>query len=219
MLNEFDKDLAGIDLTAENASELILAAANKRAKGLADKNTELLSKVTDKENLTAAERSRFTALEAYEADSEIAKAKAANDWAEADRLKDEANNKLFDSLTDENNNYKKSESQRLITDGINSELNEIKLNPLYAKTTKAFFESQSSIVDGKAMIGDKTQSEYITEWAQTDSGKASCLAQANSGGDGKGGGDNQPAVTPETLEACKGDKALEAAYFNKQMAG
>jgi hypothetical protein len=199
MLNGLDK----IDLTSPDALEQI----NALAKGLADKNTELLGKVTDKEGLTAAERSRFDALETYEAESKIELAKAANDWAEADRLKDEANNKRFQSLTDENSNYKKNESQRLITDGIRSQLTEIKLNPLFANDIMRSLESQSKIVDGKAMIGDKAQSDYINEWAQTDSGKASCLAPNNSGGDGLGGGGTPPPVKNEAAEAAlkKGD--------------
>ncbi|MCP4780721.1 MAG: hypothetical protein GY877_08205 [Hyphomicrobium sp.] len=56
----------------------------------------------------------------------------------------------------------------------------------------ALIKSMSEIVDGKAMIGDQTQAEYIAAWSETDSGKASILGQQNSNSGGLGG-DNTPA--------------------------
>ena len=38
------------------------------------------------------------------------------------------------------------------------------------------------------MIGDKSLSDAVNEWAASDTGKAYCLAPNNSGGDGLGGG-------------------------------
>jgi len=205
MLNEFDKDLASIDLSAENAAELILEAANKRAEGLANKNAELLVKVSKTETLSAAEKAKLVELEAFKSTAEIEAAKAAENWNQASELQKAAWEKEKQALLEENTSYKQSESKRLITDGISSQLNEIKLNPLFANTTKAFFESQSKVIDGKAMIGDKTQSEYIQEWSQSDEGKAYCLAPQNSGGDGLGG-NTTPASTEVVNEAAEAAK-------------
>ncbi len=219
MLTDFDKDLSGIDLKADNAVELIIAAANKRSDGLSNKNTELLGKLSNNENLSAAEKAEFEGLKSFKSNSEITAAKTAEDWHKASTLQADAwaiKDKEKDELI---TGYEKSERNRLITDGISSELTALKVNPLHSKTTAAYFESMSQVVDGKAMIGDKTQSEFIKEWALTDSGKASCLAQNNSGGDGHGGGITPSGGVPDTLEACKGDKKLEAAYFNKQILG
>ena len=187
MLNGLDK-LEG--LTPE-----LIEQINGLAGGLISKNTELLSKVSTKDELTAAERSKLTALELSEANSQIEKAKAASDWAEADRLKDVANNTRFDALTAENQSYKQGEEGRLITDGISAQFNELKVNPLHSAGYLGMFKAQSKVVDGQAMIGDKTQSEYIAAWALTDSGKAAIIAPENSGGDGLGGSNKPPADT------------------------
>ena len=48
---------------------------------------------------------------------------------------------------------------------------------------------QCAITDGKAMIGDKSLSEAVKEWSETDTGKAYTLA-ANNNGTGSNGGDN-----------------------------
>ena len=177
------KGLEGIDLSSPDAAAQIHALAL----GLSNKNTELLTKEAAKDGLTAAERSKLTALELSEANSQIEKAKAASDWAEADRLKDVANNTRFEALTAENQSYKQGEEGRLITDSINAQFTELKVNPLHSAGYLGMFKAQSKVVDGKAMIGDKTQSDYIAEWALTDSGKASCLAPENGGGNANGG--------------------------------
>tara|TARA_R110000744_G_scaffold266922_1_gene380891 strand:+ start:59 stop:667 length:609 start_codon:yes stop_codon:yes gene_type:complete len=191
MLNGLDK----IDLTAPDAMEQINALAG----GLISKNTELLSKVSTKDELTAAERSKLTALELSEANSQIEKAKAASDWAEADRLKDIAHNTRFEALTAENQTYKQGEEGRLITDGINAQFIELKVNPLHSAGYLGMFKAQSKVVDGQAMIGDKTQSEYIAAWALTDSGKAAIIAPENNGGDGLGGAGGAGQGKPLTL--------------------
>ena len=174
--------LNDIDLTLPDALDKI----NALAKGLSDKNAELLGKVSTKDDLTTAERSKLLALEASEANNQIEKAKAANDWAEADRLKDEANNAIFEALTTENQTYRQGEEVRLITDGIRAQFTELRVNPLHSAGYEGLFKSQSKIIDGKAMIGEKTQSEHIAEWAKSDSGKAACLAQQNNGGNSTG---------------------------------
>ena len=206
--------LEKIDLTAPDA----MAQINALALGVSNTNALALAAASGQGELTAAERSKLVALQASEANAEIEKAKAASDWAEADRLKDVANNTRFEALTASNESYKLGEEGRLITDGISTQFTEIGVNPLHSAGYQAMFKAQSKVVDGKAMIGDETQSEYIAAWALTDSGKAAIVAPANSGGDGLGGS-NKPIVgAPETLEDCKGNKALESAYFNKQMS-
>tara|TARA_R110001606_G_scaffold385158_1_gene548516 strand:+ start:14556 stop:15221 length:666 start_codon:yes stop_codon:yes gene_type:complete len=178
---------------------------NGIAKPVLDKKTELELKVSKKENLNAAEKAELAQLQAYKSTAEIEAAKLAQDWEKASGLERESWKKEKQALLEENTNYKQSESKRLITDGISSQLNEIKLNPMFANTTKAFFESQSKVIGGKAMIGDKTQSEFITEWSQSDEGKAYCLAPQNSGGDGLGG-NTAPANTEVVNEAAEAAK-------------
>lgn len=203
MLTDFDKDLAGIDLSADNALELILAAANARSDGLSNKNTELLGKLSSNENLSAAEKAKLIELETFKSNADIKAAKDAEDWQAASDLQTTAHEVELTKASERILGYEEGERTRLITDGIRKELTGLKVNPLHIDSVSALFSGQSKVVDGKAMIGDKTQSEYISEWALTDSGKASCLAQDNSGGDGNGGGDNQKQVdTNEAAEAA-----------------
>ena len=185
------KGLEGIDLSSPDAAEQIHALAL----GLSNKNTELLTKEATKDGLTAAERSKLTALELSEANSQIEKAKAASDWAEADRLKDVANNTRFEALTAENQTYKQGEEGRLITDGLRSKLSSLNVDSKHINAYIGDFTAKSKVVDGQAMIGDKTQSEHIAAWALTDSGKAAIIAPENSGGDALGGSNQPPADT------------------------
>ena len=181
MLDGLDK----IDLTAADAMEQI----NALATGLVGKNAQLLEKLTagkDAGNQSAAELEN---LRLFKQNAEQNILEEGKQYAEAKQGLIDTHTADMLKLNERITGFEKGERTRLITDGISSELTELKVNPLYSDTTAAYFESMSQVVDGKAMIGDKTQSEFIKEWALSDSGKASCLAQSNSGGDGSGGSD------------------------------
>ena len=181
MLDGLDK----IDLTADDAMEQI----NALATGLAGKNAQLLEKLSTGKELGQAGAAEMEALKLFKQNADVKTAEDAQSYTDAKALTQTAHDADMLKLTERITGFEKGERTRLITDGISSELTELKVNPLHSKTTAAYFESMSQVVDGKAMIGDKTQSEFIKEWALSDSGKASCLAQSNSGGDGSGGSD------------------------------
>ena len=181
MLDGLDK----IDLTADDAMEQI----NALATGLAGKNAQLLEKLSTGKELGQAGAAEMEALKLFKQNADVKTAEDAQSYTDAKALTQTAHDADMLKLTERITGFEKGERTRLITDGISSELTELKVNPLYSDTTAAYFESMSQVVDGKAMIGDKTQSEFIKEWALSDSGKASCLAQSNSGGDGSGGSD------------------------------
>ena len=191
---------------------------NALAKGLVDKKTELEGKVANSQQLTAAEKQKLVELESFISNADIQSAKDAEDWQAASDLQKAAWETEKQSMTDRLTGYESNERTRLITDGIRSELTALNVNPLLADALTSYFETQSKVIDGEAMIGEQTQSEHIAAWAGTDSGKASILGQQNSNSGGLGG-DKSQAAAPDTLEACKGNKALEAAYFNKQLEG
>ena len=179
MLNGLDK----IDLTSPDALEQI----NALAKGLADKNTELLGKVTDKDGLTAAEIAKLQGLEEFKANSDIKAAKDAEDWTEASRLQDEKHKIALEALSVTGKSDKELITKLLIEDGLNKALDGVKINPALKVGAEALLRSGAIITDGKAMIGDKSLSDAVNEWATSDTGKAYCLAPNNSGGDGLGG--------------------------------
>ena len=204
MLNGLAEILAKHELSDE-IKALLTADVNAATDGLSGKNTELLGKLSDKDNLTAAEKEKLIQLETFKTNADIASAKAAEDWQAASDLQAKSWADKDLAKDERITNYENSERTRLITDGIRSELTGLKVNPLHSDTVTSFFESKSKVVDGKAMIGDQTQSEFINAWAATDSGKASLLAHSNTGGDGQGGSNQsgQPAVNQAALDAEK----------------
>ena len=64
------------------------------------------------------------------------------------------------------------------------------VNPSLKQGAEAILRSQAIITDGKAMIGEKSLSEAVKEWADSDAGKAFCLAPSNNNGDANGSGGN-----------------------------
>lgn len=184
MLNGLDK-IEG--LTPEMAEQI-----NALASGLSNKNSELLEKLSGKEGITAAEKAKLTELEQFKNTSDIANAKAAQDWQTASDLQ-AAQWKIEAEAKDlQIAEFKKGESTRLITDGARKQLTDLGVNPLHMEAQMALITGQSQIVDSKAMIGDQTQSDYIKAWSATDSGKASIIGQQNSNGDGNGGANKAP---------------------------
>tara|TARA_R110000850_G_scaffold108_3_gene867 strand:- start:1813 stop:2418 length:606 start_codon:yes stop_codon:yes gene_type:complete len=180
MLNGLDK----IDLTSPDALEQI----NALAKGLADKNTELLGKVSGKDDVNASEAARVKALEDFQSNAEIKAAQDAQNWEEATRLQNEKHQKEIDDLSLTGKTDKELITKLLIEDGLNKALDGVKINPALKVGAEALLRSGAIITDGKAMIGDKSLSDAVNEWAASDTGKAYCLAPNNSGGDGLGGG-------------------------------
>jgi len=74
--------------------------------------------------------------------------------------------------------------------------------------------------DGSASSLNREQ--FISEIAKNElfSTLVKANINVNGGGNMNGdGGGSAPTGTPNTLEECKGDRKLEAAYFNKQMIG
>ena len=204
MLDGLDK----IDLTADDAMEQINALAN----GLVGKNAELLEKLSAGKlsgNESAAELEN---LRLFKQNAEQNILEEGQQYAEAKKGLIDAHTADMLKLNERITGFEKGERTRLITDGISLEMTELGVNPLHSKTTAAYFESMSQVVDGKAMIGDKTQSEFIKEWALTDSGKASCLAQSNLGGDG-----GQGTVLGSSSNKKYSDMSLEerAAHNNQ----
>jgi hypothetical protein len=179
MLNGLDQ----IDLTLPDALEKI----NALAKGLSDKNAELLGKVTDKDSLSAAEIAKLKGLEDFKANSEIKAAKDAEDWTEATRLQTEKHQKEIEDLGLVGKSDKELITKLLIDGGLSKALDGVQINPALKVGAEALLRSTAIITDGKAMVGDKSLSDAVTEWAASDIGKAYCLAPNNSGGNGLGG--------------------------------
>ena len=90
-------------------------------------------------------------------------------------------------------NEKESYLQKLIVDdGLTNALTKAGVKPEYLDATKALLREKTALKENggkyEAQIGDKPLSDYIGEWAATDSGKAFIAAPQNTGGGATGGG-------------------------------
>jgi hypothetical protein len=186
MLKGFEEDLAGLELPDEIKTQLI-EAANKRASGLSVKNEELLGKLSTTKRQAGENQSAAEKLAAMEALQEQHDLEAKQNYEAALSLNHEKFTKQINDLSEQVGSYETKERNSLISKGINGALTEARVNPLHQELVSTFFTQQAQLVDGKVMIGDRSLSEAITEWADTDQGKSVRLAPDNSGGNASGG--------------------------------
>jgi hypothetical protein len=195
MLNGLDK----IDLSAPDAVDQI----NALAQGLIDKKTELEGKIVASKDGNAATAAELEGLRAFKSNSELKATEDAASYQEAKELTATAHLAELAKLNERISVFEQGERSRLITDGASKQMTELNVNPLHMQAQMALITSMSEIVDGKAMIGDQTQSEYIKAWSETDSGKASIIGQQNQNGDGLGGSNSQqePQENQQVIDA------------------
>lgn len=179
MLNGLDK-IEG--LTPEQ-----IEAINGVAGGLISKNEELLSKLSStktqaKEGQGAAEK--LAAMEALQAQKEL---ESKQNYDAALQLNADKFTAQINELTDKVGAYETKERNTLISKGINDALTELRVNPLHQDLVTTHFSQNAQLIDGKVMVGDKSLSEAINEWAETDQGKSVRLAPDNTGGNANGG--------------------------------
>lgn len=203
MLNGLDK-IEG--LTPEQQE-----AINGLAGGLVDKNTELLGKLSNSENLSAAEKAKLTELETFKSNAEIQAAKDAEKWNEASQLQHEAWEKEKNELIESKSNYESQLKTLLIDNGLSAALDGVDINKNLKDGAVAMLQSGAKIVDGKAMIGDKSLSDAVKEWSQTDAGKAFCNAPQNQGGNASGGSNGQSTSNKEWSKMSTKEKAAHLA--------
>lgn len=211
MLKGFEDDLSGIDLS-DDVKKAILEAANKRASGLQSKNEELLGKLNNtksslKENQSAAEK-----LAAMEALQEQQALEAKQNYESALQLVQEKAQKTIDELTAQVEGFQTKERDTLIGGGIQDALTEARVNPLHMEYVSTYFKQQAQLVDGKVVIGDKSLQEAISEWSDTDQGKAVRLAPDNSGIGADGGKPRGPGSGKELTDDQK-----RAGDINKRL--
>lgn len=105
-------------------------------------------------------------------------------------------NKLYNTETERLSkglSEKDSYLQKLIVDdGLTNALTKAGVKPEYLDATKALLREKTALKENggkyEALIDNKALSDYIGEWAATDSGKAFIAAPQNTGGGATGGG-------------------------------
>ena len=162
-------------LTAEQIEKL-----NGLAGGLASKNGDVIGK-------NALLKAQVEQLEKDALDLKRKAAEEANDVVELNRLNTEAAAKSLTAaeeraliLEGTNKELKSNLEILLIDGGLNDALDGVGINPLLKTGAISMLRSGAVLVDGKAMIGEKSLSDAVKEWANS-------LAAQNGNGDGLGG--------------------------------
>lgn len=134
--------------------------------------------------------------------------------------------KQVKTLTKDNETFKKnyeSESQyssKLLKDnGLTDALIKANVKPEYSEAVKALLAGQVTIKtegDNRSLvIGDKSLSDYVTEWAASDKGKPFVAAPNNYGGGARGGGDGKGNVKQMTRAAFDAQDPVKKSEFIK----
>ena len=165
MLNGLEK----IDLSAPDAIDQINALAG----GLINKKTELEEKLSKAKVSLSAEESAQEKLTVLEASIEKDRLIAKENYNGALDLAKQESQGIIDKLNESSKGDKELIHELLVGNGITSEFVKLGVNKDQMKDLSFRFLAQASVVDGKAMVGDKSLSEAIQEWAETPSGKAS----------------------------------------------
>lgn len=211
MLKGFDEDIAGLDLP-DDVKETLLNKANERAAGLVGKNEELISKLGQLKDNGTATQAELEQLRQLKDTYEQEKAESQGQYKEALTLAEQRMAKETEKYKSENEQLKSQLENLVVSGGLNSELDKIKIDPLMRQAAEAIIKPQVQMIDGKAMINDKPLSEFVAEWSETDIGKRMTLAPNNSGGgaNGSGGVNGQINSKLSPLEQ-------EAAAINKRL--
>lgn len=165
-------------------ADAVKSAVEEATQGLKAKNTELAAKLklaTKNAEISPDDYNRLKdENEKLTEQIEQANKQLKLGVSEYDKLK-----KSFESES-------KFVSSLLVDNGLSDAIVKAGVKPELSKAVKAMLASQVSIkVEGEtraAVIGDKSVSDYVTEWAKSDEGKHFIAAPANSGGGANGGG-------------------------------
>ena len=194
MLEGLQEGLKSIEGLSDDQQKLISDLGNSLSLGLVDKNTELLGKLGKVKGDAGTSAAELESLKQFKHNADVKSAEDAKNWSEASRLKDETHQADLEKSSEKVTVLESTVKKLLIDNGLNVALDGVNINPALKEGALAIMKSSAQIVDGEAMIGDKTLSDYVTTWAESDTGKAFCNAPNNSGsgsgGGGKEGNDN-----------------------------
>lgn len=191
MLKDFDKDIAELDLPDEVKQQLI-DKANERASGLVNKNSELLEKLGKTKTEYSSSASELERLKQFEQAALREQEEAKGNYKQALEMAQSESQKQVEQYQVQLQEKESMLTKLLIEDGLNKALDGVNINPSLKAGAEAMLRSQAQLADGKAMIGDKSLNDAVKEWAESDTGKAFCLAPENTGGGASGGQQKAP---------------------------
>lgn len=197
--------------TKKALKEAVDAAVAEATEGLKNKNAELLAKLKK-----AQKDSTIDPAEHQQLQAELEQTQAKLATAE----------KTLKTVTAEAEKVKKAlegesgfTSKLLIENGLNDALLKAGVKPEMQKAVKALLSGQVTIkIEGdkrNPVIGDKSLSDFVGEWAKSDEGKHFVSAPNNQGGGAKGGGKGNENAKTMTRAAFDALGPADKAEFSK----
>lgn len=184
-------------------------AINGLAGGLIDKKSELELKLNKNKAKFGENEGELTRLRLIEQDLERSKLEDKQNYQGALTLKEQQYNADIEKMTNGMTEKDQLIHKLVVENGLTAELVALKVDPDLMGLIQQGLSLTASVVDGKAMIGEQSLSDYMKEWAETPQGKASRRAAANSGGDGLGG-----SQTPTNKKMVDMSGAERTALFH-----
>ena len=203
-------DINDVD-TKKAVKDLVDAAVTEATAGLVAKNQELLGKLKKATKDAQIDPVEHQALQA-ELEQTQAKLTEAQKIAKTATTEAEKAKKALESESG-------FTTKLLIDNGLNDAPLKAGVKPEMSKAVKALLAGQVTIkADGDkrdAMIGDKSLSDFVGEWAKTDEGKHFVSAPNNQGGGATGGGTDKGQVKTMTRAAFEALDATAKVEFSK----
>jgi len=173
-------------MTKEEELQSEIDELKKGNDALAKKNTEILDEM--KQERKKNRDSDIDSTKYYELQDKFDDLKESSKKMEHD-LK--GRDKDILKLTESNSGLNSNLHNVIVDGGLTDSLAKVGVLPHFMDAAKALLKGQVTIVDNKAVVGDKPLTEFMTEWAG-ETGKHYISATDNSGGgaggnDGKGG--------------------------------
>jgi hypothetical protein len=195
-----------------------IEAINQKAEGILSKNNELLDKLSKTKQGQEASTSELEALRQFKENAEIKMAEDSQNWEESRRLIEEKYQRELESTKSEAEKNAEMVRKLVVDNSVTSELVKLQVNPDLLDMVAQQISTQAQVVDGKAMINDKSLSEYLQEWKDTPQGKAARLAAENSG-IGSNGGSSNPAKIDLNKPYSQMTLAEQVEFNKRKMAG
>jgi seryl-tRNA synthetase len=167
-------------------------AVAKATAGLKAKNDELLGKLKAQKDELSALKSQFDEIQAAREAAEAEKAEKEGDIAKLREQMEARHKKELEKLAASLEAEKGVNHKLLVENGLSAALTKAGVKPEYMDAAKALLQTQSKIelsdFDGQraAVVDGKPLAEFVTGWAQGDTGKHFVAAPANSGGNAQG---------------------------------
>lgn len=168
----------------QEVEKLISSAVDKATEGLKNKNSELLGKLAGGKATAEELEQAQAALKKIEDD----KLASEQNWTELESRLRAEQAALKEDLEGRNRSLEDTLKERDLLAALAKE----NVAPVYLEAAKAMFKDKVIIEDGNTVVDGKPLSEFVNEWAQSETGKAFVAAPKNSGGDAPGSSGAKP---------------------------